>query len=74
MSMSFQFVPSMADHGRTILSSFQTIRLCCRRRSHTFTCREVVGAFGSGSRLHDGTVFSSKGRNVYEGKKESDNS
>ena len=34
------------------------------------TRREVVGDVGSGSRLHDGTVVSPKGRNVYEGMKE----
>ena len=36
--------------------------------------REVVGDFGSGSRLYDGTVFTPKGRNVYGRMKETANS
>ena len=36
--------------------------------------REVLGDFGSGSSLYGGTVFTPKGRNVYESMKESANS
>ena len=35
------------------------------------TYREVLGDFGSGSRLYDGTVFTPKGRNVHKAMKES---